>query len=78
MELCHLPNRDAISILMRRSIHLAETYLTKALPLTIDIATTGIYSPHFLATRPSGGCVSTGPFLTSAQFVLSAVPLLSW
>ena len=35
------------------------------------------YSPHFFAVIPSGGNVSTVFLLTSAQSVLSAVPLLS-
>lgn len=36
-----------------------------------------IHYDHFFAVMPSGGLVSTGPLLTSSQFVLSAVPLLS-
>jgi hypothetical protein len=33
---------------------------------------------HFLASLPDGGLTGTGAFLTSSQFVLSAVPPLSW
>ena len=33
---------------------------------------------HFLASLPAGGLIGTGPCLTSSQFVLSAVPPLSW
>ena len=33
---------------------------------------------HFLASLPDGALIGTGPFLTSSQFVLSAVPPLSW
>lgn len=36
------------------------------------------YVSQLFATIPSGGLVSTFPFPTSTQFVLSAVPLLSW
>jgi len=35
------------------------------------------YESHSLACIPSGGVVSTFPLLTSSQFVLNAVPLLS-
>lgn len=34
-------------------------------------------APHFFASMPSGGVVSTFALPTSSQFVLSAVPLLS-
>lgn len=36
-----------------------------------------LYLPHDFASMPSGGRVSTFPLLTSSQFVLSEVPLLS-
>lgn len=38
---------------------------------------TPLYFPHVFASIPSGGSVSTFFLLTSSQFVLRAVPLLS-
>jgi hypothetical protein len=43
--------------------------------LVVHIST--LYLPHDFASIPSGGRVSTLPLLTSSQFVLNEVPLLS-
>lgn len=66
---CFAPELKAISCPKPNRKHLAP-------PNSNNLTAT--HSPHRFASIPSGGFVSTGFFPTSSQFVLSAVPLLSW
>jgi hypothetical protein len=69
----------SLTLVMQLHAMLSRRKQSSLLPFSPQLLNcfTQLHFPQDLASMPSGGRVSTLPLLTSFQFVLSEVPLLS-